>query len=135
MDRALPIGCAIVTMMSMIGHPGVAQASPLDNPAQCTFVLVSPHVTQMPGANYVTATVKAASCPLEANPNFASVCISVDGDDAPDHCVSDNIGNPATVNFPYRPGRTYVVKGQGCASMFAPPYTVCQNLGPSRMVL
>jgi hypothetical protein len=71
----------------------------------------------------------------EVNPNFSEVCLSIVGEDTAGQCASNNGPDPAILDYIYRPGATYVVKGQGCVDRFTSPYTVCQNYGPSRVTL
>lgn len=80
----------------------------------------------------VMASMHPGPCPIDAEPNSSVVCLSIAGDSTPGQCASKNGRNPAIVYYTYWPGATYVVKGLGCASTFAPPYTVCQNFGPSQ---
>ena len=75
------------------------------------------------------------ACGLEANPNFFEVCLSIEGGDSAGQCATSSGPDPALLDYIYRQGATYVVKGQGCANTFTPPYTICQNYGPSRVTL
>ena len=72
---------------------------------------------------------------MEADPNSSTVCLSDRGIRF-DRTVRDHKRpKPAVLYFAYRPGATYVVKGQGCASINVPPYTLCQDFPPSRFTL
>ena len=115
----------------------VSTASPPGDPApgQCDFLLPTPvEVVQISGVSFATATVKPGPCTMHASPNYSMVCLSMQGEDSSGQCASES-GGPAVVYYAYRPGATYVVTGQGCASTFAPPYTMCQDLGPSHFTL
>ena len=116
---------------------GVSHASPSDGDetAQCSFVLTPPEIVQWSGAAAVTVTMHPGSCTMEAFPNSTVVCLSIAGDGSPEQCASKNGPDPVSVYYAYRPGATYVVKGQGCASTITPPYTLCQNLGPSQTTM
>jgi hypothetical protein len=115
----------------------VAQASPSDDAAGCTFVLPPAKVIQMSGTNYVYATIRPGPCPIRASPTLLTVCVSIQGEDSAGQCERGHPGQ-SEVYYPYRPGATYVVKGTGCANVFAPPYYpgyACQSLGPAYYTL
>jgi hypothetical protein len=119
---------------------GPSAASPPGGTGQCSFVLDGPKVVNVSGVNYVTATVHPGSCTLHAHTE-ATVCLSVEGDDSAGQCGSGYDPTPAVVYYPYRPGATYVVKGQGCTDTLqgsdspATPTTLCQDISPSRVTL
>ena len=121
-------------------YAGSSTASPPGGTGQCSFVLEGPKVVNVSGVNYVTAVVHAGSCTLHAHTE-STVCLSVDGDDSAGLCESGYDPLPAVVYYPYRPGATYVVKGQGCSDTLegsqspATPATVCQDISPSRVRL
>jgi hypothetical protein len=121
-------------------YAGSSAASPPGGPGQCSFVLEGPKVVNVSGVNYVTAVVHPGSCTLHAHAE-STVCLSVDGDDSAGKCESGYDPQPAVVYYPYRPGATYVVKGQGCLDTLegsqspATPATVCQDIAPSRVTL
>lgn len=116
---------------------GVSHASPAsgEETGQCSFILTPPKVVQQAGMSIVVATLHPGPCTIEAEPNSSVVCLSVAGGGSPGECASKNGRNPAQVRYTYRPGTTYVVRAQGCASIFQPPYTLCQNFGPTRVTL
>jgi hypothetical protein len=116
---------------------GVAHASPSDDDetGQCTFVLSQPKVVQISGLSLVSATMRPGPCTIHASPNLSVVCLSVAGSGSQGECASKNGQDPAEVRYPYQPGATYVLRGQGCASTFVPPYTLCQDFGPSQITL
>jgi hypothetical protein len=116
---------------------GVAQASPSDDEGtgECSFILTPPKVVQLSGLHLVVATLRPGPCTMHANPNLSVVCLSVAGSGSQGECASKNGADPAEVRYPYQPGATYVVKAQGCASTFEPPYTLCQDYGPSQFTL
>jgi hypothetical protein len=119
-------------------HPaGVAQASPSDDDetGQCSFILSQPKVIEVSGLSLVSATMRPGPCTMHASPNVSVVCLSVAGSGTQGECASKNGPDPAEVRYPYQPGTTYVLRGQGCASTFVPPYTLCQDFGPSQMTL
>ena len=119
---------------------GSSVASPPSENGHCSFVLEGPKVVNISGVNYVTATVHAGSCTLNAH-TAATVCLSVEGDDSTGQCGSENDPLTAVVMYPYRPGATYVVKAQGCMDIMegsnspATPTTVCQDIAPARVTL
>jgi hypothetical protein len=122
-------------MVVIAVHPtSVSHASPAgdDEAGECSFILTPPKVMQISGLSLVVATLGPGPCTMHANPNSSVVCLSVAGSGSQGECASKNGADPAEVRFPYQPGLTYVVKGQGCASTFVPPYTLCQDYGPSR---
>lgn len=130
-------GALLAAVFLGIQTTSVSTASPLGDPGpgQCTFLLSTPQVTRISGVSFASATVQPGPCTVHASPNFSSVCLSLRGEDSSAQCASKTGGDPAVVYHAYRPGATYTVTGQGCASTFAPPYTVCQNLGPSQVTL
>src|SRR5277367_742383 len=105
---ALPTGLLVAYLAA---HPaGVAHATPSDDDG--------------PGP-----------CTIHATPNLSVVCLSAAGSGTQGECASKNGQDPAEVRYPYQPGTTYVVRGQGCASTFVPPYTLCQDFGPTQIAL
>ena len=116
---------------------GIAHASPSDDDGtgQCTFVLSQPKVVQVSGLSLVSATMRPGPCTIHATPNLSVVCLSVVGSGTQGECASKNGQDPAEVRYPYQPGATYVLRGQGCASTFVPPYTLCQDFGPTQITL
>jgi hypothetical protein len=116
---------------------GVSQASPSgdDGTGQCSFILTPPKVAQVSGLSVVVATLRPGPCTIHAQPNLSVVCLSVAGQGSPGECASQNGQNPAEVRYPYQPGTTYVVKAQGCVNTFQPPYTLCQDFGPTQTTL
>lgn len=121
-------------------YAGPVAASPPGGNGQCSFVLEGPNVVKVSGVNYVTATVHTGSCTLNASTN-STVCLSVEGDDSAGQCATAYHPASTVVYYPYRPGATYVVKGQGCADIMqgshspATPTTVCQDIAPTRATL
>lgn len=115
-------------------------ASPPTEKGKCSFVLEGPKVVSNSGVNQVMATVHAGECTLNAHVE-ATVCLSVVGDDSAGQCGSGYDPTPAVVYYPFRPGATYIVKGQGCADVLqgsnspATPSTICQDIAPSRVTL
>lgn len=116
---------------------GTSQASPSDGDEKgsCSFILTPPSVVQVSGLSLVSATLQPGPCTMEAQPNLSVVCLSVAGGDSQGECASKNGQNPAEVRYPYQPGTTYILRAQGCAGLFQPPYTICQNFGPTRATL
>jgi hypothetical protein len=117
-----------------------ATALPPNGNGQCSFVLDGPKIVNNSGVSQVTATVHAGVCTLNAHTQ-ATVCLNIVGDDSAGQCGWGYDITPAVVYYPYRPGATYVVKGQGCADVMqgtqspATPTTVCQDIAPSRVTL
>ena len=133
--RALSAGL-LITFFAV--HPaGVAHASPSDDDGtgQCTFILSQPTIVQISGLSLVSATIRPGPCTIHATPNVSVVCLSVVGSGTQGECASKNGQDPAEVRYPYQPGATYVLRGQGCASTFVPPYTLCQDFGPTQITL
>lgn len=128
----------LVVMALITGcSAGVSHASPSgdEGTGQCSFILTPPKVVQISGLSVVLASLHPGPCPMEAEPNSSVICLSVAGTGSPGECASMNGRNPAQVRYPYQPGTTYIVKAEGCASLFQPPYTLCQNFGPSQVTL
>ncbi|MFZ0717495.1 hypothetical protein [Mycobacterium sp.] len=70
-----------------------------------------------------------------------TVCLSIEGDDSAGQCGWSSTPNTSIVDYPYRPGATYIVKGQGCTDILqgtaspATPSTVCQDIAATRVTL
>jgi len=79
--------------------------------------------------------MEPGACELEILPNFSEICLSIEGEDSAGKCATNSGWRPAILDYTYRQGATYIVKGQGCADVFKPPYTICQNYGPLRVTL
>jgi hypothetical protein len=138
LPRFLTVLWAGLSMAFVAVYPvGVSHAEPSggDGTGQCSFILTPPKVMQISGLSLVVATLRPGPCTIEANPNSSVVCLSVAGAGSQGECASKNGADPAEVRYPYQPGSTYVVRGQGCASTFEPPYTLCQDFGPSQITL
>ncbi len=129
----LVIGMALVP----IGSAAVSHASPSgeDASGQCSFVLTPPEVVQVSGESKVLVTMHPGPCTTAAVPNSQVVCVSVAGDGSPGHCAYKSGQETVRMYYFYRPGATYVVKAQGCADSITPPYTLCQNFGPTQTTL
>jgi hypothetical protein len=141
-SRMLPklmtvLSAGLLITLTTVSSTGVAHASPSgdDGAGECSFILTPPKVMQISGLSLVVATLRPGSCTMHANPNSSVVCLSVAGTGSQGECASKNGADPAEVRFPYQPGSTYVVRAQGCASTFVPPYTLCQDYGPSQFSL
>ena len=128
-------GAALSLTFGGVCCAGIASTSPPASSGQCTFVLPPPKVVQVSGVSFVYATMAPGPCTIEANPNSSVVCVSVEGSDSTGQCATTNGPSPAVLYFTYRPGATYVVKGQGCSSVNVPPYTICQDFPASRITL
>jgi hypothetical protein len=113
----------------------ITSASPADDSGRCTFAITPPTVVPVSGVKYVLATLRPGPCTLEANPYQSTVCLSIDGDESSGQCVTKAGPDPAVLYFTYRPGATYVEKGQGCAGLTRPPYTLCEDFPASRFTL
>jgi hypothetical protein len=115
----------------------VAHATPSDDDGsgQCTFILSQPTVIHVSGLSLVSATMRPGPCTIHATPNLSVVCLSAAGSGTQGECASKNGQDSAEVRYPYQPGTTYVLRGQGCASTFVPPYTLCQDFGPTQIAL
>jgi hypothetical protein len=116
---------------------GVSHASPSDDDAngQCSFALTPPKVVQVSGLSLVEVTMRPGPCTIRATPNSSTVCLSAAGSGTQGQCASAVGHSPAEARYPYQPGTTYVVRGQGCAERIEPPYKLCQNFGPMEVTL
>lgn len=127
---------AISTVLVLSGGSiGVSGASPDDSSGHCTFGITPPTVVQVSGANYVFATLRPGACTLMANPYKSTVCLSIEGDDSGGQCATRPGSETAELYMPYRPGATYIEKGQGCAGLTVAPYTLCEDFPASRFTL
>jgi hypothetical protein len=126
-----------VTALMAVCSAGVSDASPSggEESGQCSFLLSPPEVVEESGRSAVLVTMRPGPCTIEAVPNSMVVCLSIAGDGSPGHCAAEAGQQPVRMYYFYRPGATYVVKGQGCASTFTPPYILCQNFGPTQTTL
>jgi hypothetical protein len=147
MPRALLVVPVMVAMSLIgIGPAGVANASPSAgaDAGSCSWVLTPPQVVQVSSTSMVLATVKPGPCTMDAVPNDSVVCLSIKGGDSQGQCGHRAGASPALIYFPYRPGATYIVTGQGCADVFEDPVThstagpvkkMCQAIGPTAVTL
>ena len=136
--RSLSALSALLLAAFVAVHPpGVSHASPSgdDETGQCSFILTPPTVVHVSGLSLVSATLRPGPCTIHANPTSLVVCLSVVGSGSQGECGSKNGQTPAEVRYPYQPGSTYVVRAQGCASLFVRPYTLCQDFGPTQTTL
>jgi hypothetical protein len=113
----------------------VSGASPADGSGQCNFGITPPTVVPVSGVKYVYATLRSRACTLHADPLSSTVCLSIEGDDSAGQCASKYGVETAELYVVYRPGATYVEKGQGCAGLNQPPYTLCEDFPASRFPL
>jgi hypothetical protein len=128
-----------------VGSAGPTNASPSNGPAseQCSWVVNPPRVVQVSTTRMVLATVKPGPCAMDAIPNGSVVCLSVQGGDTQGQCGKKVDADPASVYYPYRPGATYILTGQGCVDVFessnvqrtGPTSNVCQAIGPMSFTL
>jgi hypothetical protein len=131
------LSAGLLLTFTAAGPAGIAHATPSDDDGtgQCTFILSQPKVVQISGLSLVSATMRPGPCTIHATPNLSVVCLSAAGSGTQGECASKNGQDPAEVRYPYQPGTTYVVRGQGCASTFVPPYTLCQDFPPTQITL
>jgi hypothetical protein len=141
MIRSLGAVAAFLAICPMgVYDAGSSTASPPGGNGQCSFVLDGPKVVDLSGTKYVTATVHPGSCTLHAHTEV-TVCLSLEGGDSAGQCGSGYDPQPAIVYLPYRPGATYIVKGQGCTDRLegsdspSTPTTICQDISPTRVSL
>lgn len=113
----------------------ISSASPDDSSGRCTFGITPPTVVPVSGVSYVLATLRPGPCTLEAIPMKSTVCLSIQGDDSGGQCAYGPGSETAELYVAYRPGATYVEKGQGCAGLVVPPYTLCEDFPASRFTL
>jgi hypothetical protein len=136
MMRMLALICGVLAMaLTGVCCASISSASPTDGSGRCTFAITPPTVVPVSGVNYVMATLRPGPCTLHANPNMSTVCLSIEGDGSSGQCLTENGPNPAMLYYTYRPGATYVEKGQGCASVNNPPNTLCEDFPASRFTL
>ncbi|MDT5044878.1 MAG: hypothetical protein QOG75_731 [Mycobacterium sp.] len=131
------LSAGLLLTFTAVCPAGIAHASPSDDDGagQCTFILSQPKVVQISGLSLVSATMRPGPCTIHATPNVSVVCLSVVGSGTQGECASKNGQDPAEVRYPYQPGATYVLRGQGCASTFVPPYMLCQDFPPTQITL
>jgi hypothetical protein len=134
---SVALSTAAAMGLIIVGSVGVANAAPSgdEGAGQCSFLLTPPKVVQVADASMVLATMRPGPCTIHAQATMSEVCLSIQGEDTAGQCTSRNGKEPVLAYYPYRPGSTYVVKGLGCASSIDPPYTMCQDFGPSRASL
>jgi hypothetical protein len=126
-------GVVVVLASAALYTSGNSAASPSDQNGTCTFELISPKVVPVSGSDMVIASVKAGPCTMAAAPLNITVCLSIEGDDSNGDCSAG--ARAAQVYYQYRPGATYIAKGQGCASILKPPYRLCQDIPASSVTL
>lgn len=146
MLRSVSLLSAAVAMSVMgVGSAGVTHAAPPEGASgSCSWVLTPPQVVKVSSTSMVLATVKPGPCPMDAVPNDSVVCLSIKGEDSQGQCGHQAGSAPALIYYPYRPGATYVVTGQGCADVFENPVDhsttgpvskICQAIGPASFTL
>jgi hypothetical protein len=136
MFRAPAVALTILTMaLSGVGSAGISSASPEDSSGRCTFGITAPTVVPVSGVSYVYASLRPGPCTLHANPNYSTVCLSIEGEDSAGQCAYQGGPNGAELYIAYRRGATYVEKGQGCANTNVPPFTLCEDFPASRFTL
>lgn len=128
---------SIVLAMGLGGvcSASISSATPIDNSGQCTFGITPPTVVAVSGVNYVYATLRPGPCTMHVDPDSSTVCLSIAGDDSAGQCAYKSGPEPAELYVAYRRGSTYVEKGQGCANLNHPPYTLCQDFPATRYTL
>lgn len=132
----LAVLCANLALaLNAVCCASISSAAPTDDSGQCTFAITPPTVLPVSGVNYVFATMRPGPCTLEANPYQSTVCLSIEGEESNGQCTTKSGPDPAVLYFTYRPGATYIEKGQGCAGLTRPPYTLCQDFPASRYTL
>ncbi len=137
-----------VMATSMLGvyFAGVTSASPSEGDASqsCSWVLTPPRVVQVSSTRMVLATVRPGPCTMDAIPNESVVCLAIQGADSQGQCAHRAGADPALVYYPYRPGATYIVTGQGCADVVENPVNhsttgpvtkMCKAIGPTAFTL
>jgi hypothetical protein len=146
MLRPLAFLQAVVTLSLVgIGTAAGANASPSEVASEsCSWVLTPPQVVQVSTTRMVLASVKPGPCTMDAIPNESVVCLSIQGEDSQGQCAHRAGAHPAFIYYPYRPGATYIVTGQGCADVVEDPVThsttgpvtkMCKAIGPTSFTL
>jgi hypothetical protein len=147
MFRSLSVFHAVLAMsLFSVCSAGVTSASPSEGGGSesCSWVLTPPHVVQVTTTRMVLATVKPGPCTMDAIPNESVVCLSIQGEDSQGECAHRAGADPALVYYPYRPGATYIVTGQGCADVVEDPVNhsttgpvtkLCKAIGPTSFTL
>lgn len=125
----------VASSLGGIHGVGIVGASPDDKSGQCTFGITPPTVVPVSGVKYVFATLRPGKCTMMANPMSSTVCLAIEGDDSAGQCAKIPGAATAELYVAYRPGATYIEKGEGCVSVLDPPYTLCQNFPASRYPL
>ncbi len=147
MFRSSSLFAALVAMSLVgVGLAGVSNASPSEEAGSesgsCSWVLTPPEVVQVSDTRMVQATVKPGPCTMDALPNESVVCLAIEGSQG--QCGNKVGSFTAVTYYPYRPGATYVVTGQGCADVFENPANhsttgpvtkLCQSIGPKSFTL
>jgi hypothetical protein len=147
MLRSTSLLPAVVAMSLVgLGSAGVSNASPSEGAGSgsCSFVLTPPEVVQVSDTRMVLATLQPGPCTMDATPNESVVCLTIAGQGSQGQCGNKVGSFPAVIYYPYRPGATYVVTGQGCADVFensadhsttGPVTKTCQAIGPTSFTL
>jgi hypothetical protein len=107
-----------------------ATATPLTEEASCVYTLSRPQVVAVSSALMVRATLSPFPCTGSINPNYLSVCLSVQGASSAGKCGFTALPSYAEVFVPYKPGTTYVTSGTGCGTVFTPQPPICSTVGP-----
>jgi len=126
------IGALVFSTMVVLGagNTALANASPADPSAGCSYALDPPHLTPTLGPNVVTANVSAAKCASSVNPSDTTLCLRASSDDSAGQCVTSAGVASVQVSYPYRPGTTYTANGVGCVAVYTANESPCQSFGP-----
>jgi hypothetical protein len=130
MIRACLVLWAAATLI--VAGAAAAHAQP---PPPCAFTLSAP--TVVPGSDraVVSATLRPVECGPGAEPGYSVACLQIA--DSPTTCTQSRGWDDAQIRYaPYVPGASYTATGRGCGRWVGqPPAPLCQQLGPTTVVL
>lgn len=134
--RAAVVASVLCTAAGGLGVAGTAVADPAADPILCQYRMSDPEVIDVSGTPMVYAWVEPGACTGVAEPIETEVCLSAEGDSTAGRCTQRT--GPMRVKVylsPYEPGRSYTVRGRGCANQTQPPLFFCSTLGPKTVTL
>jgi hypothetical protein len=123
-------------LSTAVGGAGLAVAAPAADPVLCQYTMSDPQVVEVSGTQMVNASVGPAACNGTAEPTGVQVCVSVVGSETAGKCAElPGYGRAQVYLSPYVPGKSYTVRGRGCANQAQPPLYFCTTLGPKTVTL
>jgi hypothetical protein len=135
-QTAAVVACVLGTAAGGLGTASTAVAEPATDPILCQYRMSDPEVVDVSGTPMVFAWIEPGACTGVAEPIETEVCLNVEGGATAGKCTQRTGPVRTTVYLsPYEPGKSYTVRGRGCANQTQPPLFFCSTLGPKTATL